>query len=104
MVYRLRPLQLELDCEVGPYKLGEKIDLTVELTPNADVDAREGRVDLVCEERYLRSYVYTGPGDVKGMGHHGMPKTGWATKPVACPICANSTDNYASRVSRDRRA
>ena len=55
MVYRLRPLQLELDCEEGPYKLGDRIDLTVELTPNADVNVREGRVDLVCEERYART-------------------------------------------------
>ena len=55
MVYRLRPLQLEMDCGAGPYKLGDRIDLTVNLTPNADVDVREARVDLVCEQLYARS-------------------------------------------------
>ena len=55
MVNRLRPLELKLDCDEGPYRLGERIALDLELTPNADVEVREGRVDLVCEERYAHT-------------------------------------------------
>ena len=55
MVYKLRPLELNLECDEGPYKLGERIALDLELTPNADVEVREARVDLVCEERLSRT-------------------------------------------------
>ena len=34
----------------SPYKLGETINLTMELGPKRDMQVREGRVDLVCEE------------------------------------------------------
>ena len=57
MLSRLRPLDLELIFEDRPYKLGRTINLTVELNPRGDVQVREGRVDLVCEERYTQSYT-----------------------------------------------
>ena len=52
MVSRLRPLDVNLVFEDRPYKLGETINLTMELTPRGDVEVREGRVDLMCEERW----------------------------------------------------
>ena len=64
MVYRLRPLELKLECDEGPFRLGERIALDLELTPNADVEVREARVDLVCEERHSR----TGSAISIGMG------------------------------------
>ena len=57
MVFKLKPLDLSLDFEDRPYDLGETIDITVELTPNGDVDVREGRLELVCEERYAQTAV-----------------------------------------------
>ena len=74
MVYKLRPLDLKLDFEDRDYELGDTINVKLELTTSGDVDVREGRVDLVCEERFLHSYVYTGPGQIQGMGMHGMPQ------------------------------
>lgn len=61
---RLRPLDVNLDFDEGPYKLGDTIDLTIDLLPNSDVDVREGRVDLVCEERHTRKEtgIYMGSG------------------------------------------
>ena len=53
MVYKLRPLELRLDVEDRTYKLGDTINLTVDLVPRGEVDVREGRVDLVCEERFV---------------------------------------------------
>ena len=52
MVYKLRPLDVKLDFEDRDYDLGDTIRIQVTLTPNGEVDARGGRVDLVCEERY----------------------------------------------------
>ncbi len=52
MLSRLFPLGVKVSFEDRVYKLGETIDLTVELSPKRDMEVREGRVDLVCEERW----------------------------------------------------
>jgi hypothetical protein len=73
MVSRLRPLELNVDFEDRAYKLGEPIDIAVEMVPRADVDVREGRVDLVCEERYTESYTVALPaGRESGAGLPGV--------------------------------
>ena len=59
MVYKLRPLELALDFEDRTYQLGDTINVTVELVPNADVDVREVRVDLIREERYVSTTAST---------------------------------------------
>ncbi len=57
MVTRLFPLNVKVSFEDRPYKLGETINLTVELSPKRDMEIREGRVDLVCEERWTEIYT-----------------------------------------------
>ena len=52
MLSRLFPLGVKVSFENRDYKLGETINLTVELSPKRDMEVREGRVDLVCEERW----------------------------------------------------
>lgn len=52
MVYKLKPLELDLDFEDRGYDLGDSIDIQVTMTPNGDVDVRGGRLDLVCEQHY----------------------------------------------------
>ena len=54
MVYKLTPLELSFDFEDRDHGLGDMIDIQVRLVPNGDVEVREARVDLVCEERYAR--------------------------------------------------
>ena len=56
MVSLLRPLDLELGFEDRAYELGETVNITVDLAPRTNVLIREGRIDLVCEERYQQSY------------------------------------------------
>ena len=72
MVYKIKPLELSFDFEDRGYELGDTIDVAVELVPNGDVDVREARVDLICEERFLHSYAHTGPGRIKGTGWAGQ--------------------------------
>ena len=52
-----RPVSVNLSFENRPYMLGEMINLTVQLTPKRDLEVREARVDLVCEERYTETYT-----------------------------------------------
>lgn len=53
---RIRPLDVKLLFDDRPFKLGEAIDIVVELSARGDVEVREARVDLVCEEHYWDSY------------------------------------------------
>ena len=77
MVSRLRPLDLEISFRERTYRLGEPIDLTVELSPRRDCDVREGRIDLMVEEQwtehstvsYEKPVVQTGlRGEVRVIG------------------------------------
>lgn len=58
---RIRPLDVKLIFEDRPYSLGETIELTTELDARGDVEVREGRVDLVCEERWREIYTIMVP-------------------------------------------
>ncbi len=51
MSSRLFPLGVKVSFEDRVYGLGETINLALELSPKRDMQAREGRVDLVCEEQ-----------------------------------------------------
>ncbi len=62
MVYKLRPMKVSFEFEDREYRLGDTIQLEVELGPNAEVTVREARVDLICEERYVENYSVSGPG------------------------------------------
>ncbi len=52
MVSILFPIGIAITFEHRPYKLGETINLTVELVPRRDIEVREARVDLVRYTRY----------------------------------------------------
>ena len=80
MLSRLRPAELKVDFEDRPYNLGEDINVKVELNPRSDVDIREGRVDLVCDERYTQTYDVTVPGAPAG-GGAGRPDVGTTMGP-----------------------
>ena len=57
MVSFLRPVGLSVDFDDRQYQLGDTMDVTVELDPKTDVELREGRIDLVCEEIYTKTYM-----------------------------------------------
>lgn len=54
MIHRGNPLELSLEFEARTYNLGDTIDVFVELQPSTNVSVRSGRLDLVCEERYIQ--------------------------------------------------
>jgi len=75
MLYKLNPLDVKLDFDDRIYKLGETIDVDVELIPKSDVVVREARVDLVCGQLFSRSDTavimgYTGSGSIQGGNAH----------------------------------
>ena len=59
MISRLRPLELTTSFQERTYRLGETIDLAIKLTPRIDCEIREGRVDLVVEERWTERSMMT---------------------------------------------
>ena len=69
MVYRLKPLELGFDFDDRIYELGDRITIRVTLNANGDVDVREARADLVCEEHYSRkeSGIVVGAAGVGGI-------------------------------------
>ena len=58
-VTRLRPLEVTMVFKDRSYKLGETIDIDLELKARRDVEVREGRVDLLCQERYKQTLTVT---------------------------------------------
>ena len=59
MISRLRPIHVSVSFEDRPYKLGESIGLTIEMTPSRDCHVREGRIDLVLEEQWTERSTVT---------------------------------------------
>ena len=70
MISRVFPLKVQLEFEDRQYELGETINILVELDAQSNVDVREGRIDLVCEERYLEHYTVMVPA---ARPSHNMP-------------------------------
>ena len=63
-ISRLRPLDVKILFDDRPYKLGETINVMLELSARSEIEVREARVDLVCEEYYVESYDIMVP-DIK---------------------------------------
>ncbi len=61
-------MELALDFDDRPYKLGETIRLTVEMDPNGSVDVREARIDLVCQQRYSERSTVTYEKPIRQVG------------------------------------
>ena len=53
----LGPLRVMVDFRDHAYGLGDTIDIDIEITAKADTSVNEGRVDLVCEERYTETFT-----------------------------------------------
>ena len=59
MLTRLRPLEVTMVFKDRSYKLGETIDIHLELKARRDVVITEGRVDLICQEKYKQNLTVT---------------------------------------------
>ena len=94
MVYKLKPLELSLDLEDRGYDLGDTINVQVTLTPNGDVDVREARVDLVCEERYSERSTVSMETPIIGVGGRGASSHKWATTTVSKQVNKQRKETY----------
>ena len=57
MLKRMFPLGLKVSFEDRDYRLGDTVNLALELSPRRDTEVREGRVDLVCEARWTERFT-----------------------------------------------
>ena len=62
MVHRLDPLDLGLDFNDRSYRLGETIDVRVEVTAKGRIDIRKAGVVLMCDQKFAETYTVSGPG------------------------------------------
>ena len=62
MVHRLDPLDLGLDFNDRSYRLGETIDVRVEVTAKGRIAIRKAGVELVCDQKFAETYTVSGPG------------------------------------------
>ena len=71
------PLRLEISPDQGPHTLGDELSVTVELRSKRDVVVEEGRVDLVCNERWAETWIKPEPmGRSAGMLKRGKELAG----------------------------
>jgi hypothetical protein len=71
------PLTIHVDLEERTYKLGDTMRLTVELGSKKDIDVVDGRVDLMCEEKWAETYIKPEPmGRSAGMIRRGAELPG----------------------------
>ncbi len=57
MLSRLFPVGVKIAFEDRPYRLGETVNISVELESRRDQEVREGRIDLVCQERWTEVHT-----------------------------------------------
>ena len=55
------PLRLEISPGEGPFALGGELSASVELRSKRDGVVEEGRVDLVCDERWAETWIKPEP-------------------------------------------
>ena len=96
MVFRLRPLDVILNFEDRSYKLGETITCNVELEPRADIDVREGRIDLVCQVHWAESYTVMVPSTRPSRSGAMVGATGATFIPPSIPkqVSKDHKENY----------
>ena len=96
MVFRLRPLDVILTFEDRSYKLGEAIICNVELEPRADVDVREGRIDLVCQVHWAETYTVMVPSVMPSRSGAMVGPTGRTYIPPSVPkqVSKDHKENY----------
>ena len=71
------PLLLEAAPDQGPHALGDELSVAVELRARRDAVVEEGRVDLVCNERWAETWIKPEPmGRSAGMLKRGAELAG----------------------------
>ena len=72
MLHRLDPLELGLDFDDRPYRLGETVALRVEIVPKGRTTIREAGVELLCDQKFAETYTISGPGRYSNTGEVGL--------------------------------
>ena len=72
MLHRLDPLELGLDFDDRPYRLGETVALRVEIVPKGRTTIREAGVELLCDQKFAETYTVSGPGLYSNTGEVGL--------------------------------
>ena len=55
------PLRLQVNLDQGPHMLGDELPVAVEVSSRRDAVVEEGRIDLVCDERWAETWIKPEP-------------------------------------------
>ncbi len=55
------PLRLQVNLVQGPHMLGDELPVAVEVSSRRDAVVEEGRIDLVCDERWAETWIKPEP-------------------------------------------
>ena len=96
MFTRLRPLEVTMVFENRSYKLGETIDIDLELKARRDVVIREGRVDLMRHENYKQTTTVEDLTDFS-KNNHGWKKLTkpYVTRKVSKQVTRTRNETYS---------
>jgi len=81
MISRFQPVKLNAELKDKVLHLGKEASISVELIADRNVEIRDGRIDLVCEEKYTDMYSVS--------RHSGTPQSGYTQQ-----VTKEQTDNY----------
>jgi hypothetical protein len=84
-------MEMRVTFEDRPYRLGETINIVVELIPKGDAEVRKAWVDLMCDQRYTEVYMKTVPSS------HRFAGSGTSSGTIRVP-------GYTKQVTEKRRA
>ena len=109
MVFSLDPLDISLDFERRPYRLGDTINATVTLIPKSDVEIRRASLSLMGQVR--RTEVHTGwamdlegrPGDalqIRGQASR-VPTQGIPSQTVSSEVFFSTQIMLATSLRKD---
>ena len=87
MVFSPRSMEIRITFEDRSYKLGETIDLTIEVDPAREVRVRSGTLELMLEERLSEAKM----GRQMGVG---APAPSRVVRPSGPPITSRCSRHY----------
>ena len=96
VISRLRPLDIEVSVPDRDFRLGDTINIDVELEANRDCEVREGRVDLMLEERWIEQYSTTVEKPIFARVQSGTWGTGYSKQTGSVTETKAGTDHHES--------
>ncbi len=104
MVSRLNPVRINISFPRKTYRLGDAVDMRVDITADTDVTVREARIGMECQIRYTERRSGISRRDAINRGSVGAIIPGTAPQMITESVEVELSDTYpAQTFLTDRR-